>query len=88
MIKKIRHSFKIPQLRMNGGRMMRMISIITLGTRCLQRAAEFYEALGFTRSEKSDSDIVWFQTGGTVLGLYTWNALADDAGCAPDGGGF
>lgn len=67
---------------------MKMISIITLGTRDIQRGADFYEALGFNRSEKSDENIVWFRTGSTVLGLYPWDALADDVGVASDGSGF
>ncbi|NYT11971.1 MAG: VOC family protein [Methanomassiliicoccales archaeon] len=67
---------------------MKMISIITLGVREIQKAAEFYEALGFDRSEKSDDNIVWFRTGSTVLGLYLWDALADDVGMPPGGSGF
>lgn len=59
---------------------MRGISIITLGVGDLKRSAEFYEGLGFIKSKKSDENIVWFRTGSTVLALYPWAALADDAG--------
>jgi predicted lactoylglutathione lyase len=66
----------------------RIVSIITLGVRDLKRSAAFYEGLGFSTSSKSDDDIVWFKTGGTVLGLYPWEALAEDSGVSPEGSGF
>jgi hypothetical protein len=66
----------------------RIVSIITLGVRDLKRSAAFYEGLGFAMSAKSDDDIVWFNTGGTVLGLYPWDAMAEDAGVSPEGSGF
>ena len=66
----------------------RVVSIITLGVTDLKRSATFYEALGFAMSAKSDDDIVWFNTGGTVLGIYPWDAMADDAGVSPQGSGF
>ncbi len=37
---------------------------------------------------RSDEGIVWFITGGTVLALYPWDALADDAMLHPEGSGF
>jgi hypothetical protein len=64
------------------------VSIITLGVKDLKRSAAFYEGLGFVRSAKSDDEIVWFNTGGTVLGLYPWNAMAEDSGVPPEGSGF
>lgn len=66
----------------------RIVSVITLGTADLARSAAFYEALGFRRSRKSSDDIVWFATGGTVLALYPWDLLADDAAVSKDGSGF
>ncbi|MHC1681044.1 MAG: VOC family protein [Methanomassiliicoccales archaeon] len=66
----------------------RIVSIITLGVRDLKRSAAFYGGLGFEKSAKSDDDIVWFNTGGTVLGLYPWDAMADDAGVPSEGSGF
>lgn len=66
----------------------RIVSIITLGVRDLKRSAAFYEGLGFIKSAKSDDDIVWFNTGGTVLGLYPWDAMAEDAGVPSKGSGF
>lgn len=68
--------------------MPRMISVVTLGVRDLSRSATFYEGLGFAMSAKSDEQIVWFNTGGTVLGLYPWDAMAEDAGVSPEGWGF
>ncbi|MDW5561890.1 MAG: VOC family protein [Methanomassiliicoccus sp.] len=66
----------------------RIVSVLTLGVSDLKRSSGFYEGLGFKRSAKSDSDIVWFITGGTVLALYPWKALADDAAIPPEGSGF
>jgi len=48
---------------------MRAISIVTLGVRELGRSADFYSALGFKISSKSNESIVWFRTGGTVLAV-------------------
>jgi predicted lactoylglutathione lyase len=66
----------------------RMISIITLGVRDLAKSSKFYQELGFNISSHSDENIVWFITEGTVLGLYPWEAMADDAGISPKGSGF
>jgi predicted lactoylglutathione lyase len=88
MIRSGEYSYNDMQLRLAGANSMKMISVITLGTREIQKAAEFYEALGFCRSEKSDDNIVWFRAGSTVLGLYLWDALADDVGIPSEGSGF
>ena len=66
----------------------RTISILTLGVADLKRSASFYENIGFRKSSKSDDQIVWFATGDTVLALYPWRALAEDACIPPDGTGF
>jgi len=63
----------------------RIVSILTLGVTDLARSSAFYEELGFTKSNKSDEEIVWFATGGTALALYPWNALAEDATVSPEG---
>jgi catechol 2,3-dioxygenase-like lactoylglutathione lyase family enzyme len=55
------------------------INIITLGVADLDRAAGFYEALGWERSAASNDDICWFKTAGTALGLFSRRALAEDA---------
>lgn len=66
----------------------RIVSVITLGVRDLKRSTAFYQGLGFDMSLKSDEQIVWFNTGGTVLGLYPWAAMAEDATVSPEGSGF
>jgi predicted lactoylglutathione lyase len=64
------------------------ISIITLGVADLARATSFYESLGWRRSSSSMPTITLFQMQGSVLGLYEWSALADDAKVPADGSGF
>ena len=67
---------------------MRSISIITLGVKDLQKSTSFYEKLGFSKSGKSTTNITWFRTEGTVLALYPWELLAEDASTSSDGSGF
>ena len=55
------------------------LSIITLGVRDLGRARRFYEALGWKASKAGNDQIVFFQLLGIVLGLYSREALAEDA---------
>ena len=63
------------------------ISMITLGVRDMARSVAFYEALGFVR-RNSDENVTFFALNGTWLGLYGYEALAEDAQVAPDGGSF
>lgn len=64
------------------------ISLITLGVRDLARAIEFYEkGLGLPRME-SPPEVAFFTLNGTWLGLYGWDALAEDAQVPADGSGF
>ena len=39
----------------------------------------FYESLGWKKSSSSMPTITFFDTVGSVFGLYEWSALADDA---------
>ena len=55
------------------------ITIVTLGVADLERAAGFYDRLGWRRSNASTADIVWFVTAGTVLGLSPFEELSADA---------
>ena len=64
------------------------LSIVTLGVADLAEATAFYESLGWRRSSASQDSITFFQLEGSVLGLYEWNALADDASVTADGSGF
>jgi uncharacterized protein len=63
------------------------ISMITLGVRDMARSVAFYEALGFER-QNSDGNVAFFALNGTWLGLYGYEALAEDAQVAPDAGTF
>lgn len=54
------------------------LSLVTLGARDLERSRRFYEALGWTCSDSTDT-VAFFELGGVVLGLYGWNDLATDA---------
>jgi catechol 2,3-dioxygenase-like lactoylglutathione lyase family enzyme len=66
------------------------VSVITLGVRDFARAKQFYaERLGWpVRAE--DYNWVCFTLGGgsSVLALYPWDELADDARMPADGSGF
>ena len=64
------------------------ISMITLGVRDLAAATKFYEAgLGFPRMD-SPPEVAFFTLNGSWLGLYSRNALAEDATVPPEGNGF
>ena len=64
------------------------LSILTLGVADIAGATAFYESLGWRRSAASQDSITFFQLEGSVLGLYEWNSLADDASVEADGSGF
>ncbi len=65
------------------------LSIVTLGVGDLERAVAFYrDGLGWPLSGASEEDIAFFKTGGVVLALYSREALAEDVGVDPVGGGF
>lgn len=64
------------------------ISLITLGVKNLEAATQFYEqGLGFPKLA-FEGDVSFFQLNGSWLGLYAWDALANDAMVAPSGTGF
>jgi uncharacterized protein len=60
------------------------INIITLGVHDLKIMREFYERLGLTASAASQEKITFFNVNGVVLGLYGYEALAEDVGIAAD----
>ena len=68
--------------------MEQRISVLTLGVRDLEVASRFYRALGW-RSHPSpeDEDVVFFQVGGLVVGLWGRDQLAEDS-CVEDSGGW
>ena len=66
------------------------VSVITLGTRDMQRAKQFYsEGLGWPILQDYGEWVSFgLGDGSSALGLHAWDALAADAGVAPEGSGF
>ena len=60
---------------------------MTLGVADLERSRRFYEALGWRSKSKPEEDVVFFQSGGMVLALWSRDDLAKDSG-VEDGGGW
>lgn len=67
--------------------MEQRLSVVSLGVADLAASRTFYERLGWSASPASNDQIVFFQLGGIVLGLYGRSALAADANLSP-GHGF
>jgi uncharacterized protein len=63
------------------------ISLVTLGVADLERARQFYEALGWKTNAAPGDDVVFFQAGGMILALWGRDRLAEDSG-VEDRGGF
>jgi len=59
--------------------MEQRISLITLAVADMERAAGFYEALGWTRVDSPDG-VIAFDLIGQTLGLYPKAALAEELG--------
>jgi len=56
------------------------LTVITLGVSDMRTSIAFYAALGFARRLHATGDeVAFFDTGATVLGLYSWPNLAADA---------
>lgn len=66
--------------------MQQRISLITLGVGDLELSRTFYSNLGWTAHESSTDDVVFFQTGGIVVGLWDRKSLAKDSGVNDEGG--
>jgi catechol 2,3-dioxygenase-like lactoylglutathione lyase family enzyme len=64
------------------------VSLITLGVADVPRARAFYEALGWRVAGSGSEDVAFFQAGGTILALWGWGPLAEDAGVPSAGQGF
>jgi len=68
--------------------MEQRVSLITRGVADLARSREFYERLGWRRSMAKAEGVVFFQTGGMALALYSRNELSKDAKISPEGHSF
>jgi uncharacterized protein len=54
-------------------------TMVTLGVSNMSASIAFYEALGFARKFNVTGEAVaFFETGGTAIGLFSWNQLAQD----------
>jgi catechol 2,3-dioxygenase-like lactoylglutathione lyase family enzyme len=62
------------------------VSLITLGVADLERARAFYEAMGWSTDADPGDDVVFFQAGGMILGLWDRAELAEDSGVVDSGG--
>ena len=67
--------------------MEQRVSLITLGVADLAASRRFYEALGWRTGAAPGDDVVFFQVGGMIFGLWSREALAEDSGVL-DGGGY
>jgi uncharacterized protein len=67
--------------------MEQRLSLVTLGVSDLGRARAFYEGLGWTSGAAPADDVVFFQTGGMIVALWSRASLAEDSG-VEDGGGW
>ena len=63
------------------------VSLITLGVQDLARARAFYEALGWKTGATPADDVVFFQAGGMIVGMWGRDQLAEDS-CVTDSGGW
>ena len=64
------------------------VSLITLGVADLDRAVEFYAALGWeVANDVEAQDVAFFQAGPTVVALWHRDELAADS-CVEDPGGW
>jgi len=62
------------------------LSLVTLGVRDLRRARTFYEGLGWRTGANPEDDVVFFQTGGMILSLWSRESLAEDSAVEDTGG--
>ena len=62
------------------------ISLVTLGVADLPRSRAFYEALGWRSDADPGDDVVFFQAGGMIVGLWSREELAADSGVEDSGG--
>ncbi len=69
--------------------MEQRMTFITLGVKDLNQSIDFYEIkFGWTRSELSNENIIFYELNGIHLALYDREKLAKDATVDPSGHGF
>jgi len=61
-------------------RMEQRLSLVTLGVADVAAARAFYEKLGWTASGASMDEVVFFDMGGMIFGLYGQSDLSKDSG--------
>src|SRR3954447_12341066 len=66
--------------------MEQRVSLIPLGVRDLARATAFYESMGWRHGAAPADDVVFFQAGGMIVGLWGRDQLADDSTVEDTGG--
>jgi len=66
--------------------MEQRVSLVTLGVADLGQARAFYEALGWKTGAEPDDDVVFFQTGGMIVALWSREQLAEDSVVSDPGG--
>jgi catechol 2,3-dioxygenase-like lactoylglutathione lyase family enzyme len=55
------------------------LSLVTLGVADVDRAREFYEALGWNTGAEPGDDVAFFQAGGMIVALWDRAKLAEDS---------
>lgn len=65
--------------------MQQRVSLITLGVADIDRARSFYEAIGWS-GVSPDGEVVFFQAGGMIVGLWDRSQLAEDSMVHDPGG--
>lgn len=68
--------------------MEQRLSLVTLGVRDLAAMRAFYKRLGWQESPPSNESVAFFQCGCMILGLWSRDALAEDAQVGAPGTGF
>ena len=63
------------------------LHLVTLGVADAMRSKAFYEALGWSGASP-DGDVVFFQAGGMIVGLWNREKLAEDSGITHDPGAW
>jgi predicted lactoylglutathione lyase len=66
--------------------MEQRLSLVTLGVTDLTRARAFYESLGWATRSSPEDGVVFFQTGGMIVGLWNRDQLGEDSGVEDNGG--